>query len=151
MERRRAVSEDPLVIQSDKTPLRLVRSCALLTTVVIVGFPFFAWYGIQNHGTWGLVAASISGIVCWLGALIALILAGVSQGTSTAIRDTMLGSLVRTVMPFGVGLVTQWSSPPLASANIFGMIVVYYLLTLTAETVLAVRFLSVQSNESKTA
>ena len=63
----------------------------------------------------------------------------------------MLGSLVRTVMPFGVGLVTQWSSPLLANANIFGMIVVYYLLTLTAETVLAVRFLSVQPNESKTA
>jgi len=62
------------------------------------------------------------------------------HGPNNAVTGMFLAMAVRTGLPLGVGIfLAQAIGGPLARAQVFGMILVYYLITLIVETILAIR------------
>ena len=115
----------------------------LVLTVALWGvFPVFAWFGHQRHEADGFWAAVVSAAVCWAGASAALLLIGISRGTSAAVHSTLLATLFRMAPPLLVGITLQQAGGQLARAGVFGMILCYYFWTLLVETLLSVRLLS---------
>jgi len=130
-------------------PMGLVVSCAVLALVVLLAFPAFAWFGFSRHGHVGLLAAATAGVVCFVAAAAALAASATLRGPKTAVHGALLGIAFRTGLPLMAGFVLMQRGGPLAEAGVFGMIVVYFLITLTVETLLAVRLLRPRCKISK--
>jgi hypothetical protein len=114
-------------------------SCVLLTTAMVSAFPAFAVVGYWRSGYSGLGASAVAGGVCWMAALMSLLLMCVLRGSPYLLHAFLLGMLFRMGLPLAVGVALSRSGSPLADAGIFGMMVVYYLLGLFVETLLSVR------------
>lgn len=106
---------------------------------MLVAFPFFAWYAGWRHGADGILAAAVAGGICWLGAAIALAVIGVMKGPENGVSGVLLGMIFRLGLPMGGGVLLSRIGGSLADAGVFGLIVAYYLVGLTVETLLAVR------------
>jgi hypothetical protein len=116
-----------------------MRASAALTLVVVVVFPVFAWYGGVADGWAGIAAAAVAAAACYLGALLALIAGAAFGEGEKAVNGVLVGMLFRTGLPLIVGLALDRQGGPLAEAGVFGMVLCFYFVTLTAETMLAVR------------
>lgn len=124
-------------------------SVALLTLAQLLAFPALAWFGYTQHGSVGIQSAAVAAGVCWVGATIALVLVGTMRGPQQAIQGVMLGILFATGIPLGLGLVLSSGDSPLAKANIFEMILFFYLYTLLIKTTLSVRLVRSMASLSK--
>lgn len=102
--------------------------------------------GFDRHGTIGLVAAVISGSLCFTAASSALVVTVASAGTSNATSGTLLGVFLRTAIPFFMAILLVQVSSPLADAGLFGMVLINYLIVLAVETVLAVRLVQAHTS-----
>lgn len=136
METAKAVNERGTERTAEKLPI--LRSGLILTFIMLGAFPLFATWGHVHDGLAGVAASAVAGGVCWGGCLVALVLAGWFRDPKHFLYGWLLGLVFRMVIPFMVGLGLAKSGGPLAEAGVFGMIVVYYLIGLTAETSLAV-------------
>ncbi len=123
--------------------------CVWLALVVVAAFPVLAIYGYMQYEFAGLLAAISAGLVCLLGSEIALLLTIWSYGSDQKIQSVLLGIFFRTGIPLVFGMLTYMTGGPLAEAGLFGMILVYYLLTLAVETILAVHLVSQTSSYKK--
>ena len=129
---------------------RIIPSAAILALVIAMAFPVIAWFGFQRHGTQGILAAAIAATVCLLSGVVALVVTGLSQGTSSSATGLLASMGIRTGLPLAVGLILSSSNEALASAGVFGMILVYYFIMLAVETTLAVRLINAnRPSESK--
>ena len=117
----------------------LVKGCALLTLVVLLLAPAVAWYGHANHGTDGLLAAAVALGVCWVGAIAALAVTAFSRGPSGAVQGVLLGMLFRMGLPLGSLMLLQERGGALVDAEVLGMILACYFVTLVAETLLSLQ------------
>lgn len=130
----------PSVPSSELSPgggRRFLHACLLLTTLWLLTGPLVAWYGHAQHGADGILAALTAGGVCWLGALLALIFTRLLSG-SQAVQGLMLSMLFRMGLPLAAGALLTLAGGPLAKAGVLGMILLYYLVFLVAETLLSV-------------
>jgi|GEM_PF-6582032 len=118
----------------------------LLLVVALVSL-CVGFYGYSKHGTVGVGAAAIAGVVCFLSASAALTATALTTNTPNALSGVLLGIILRTVIPFFVSILLMQAFKPLADAGLLGMVLVNYLVVLAAETLLAVRI--VQANSSK--
>ena len=116
-------------------------ACAILTLVVALAFPVFAWFGHKLHGWDGVAASGVAAGVCWLGAAIALVLGGVLGRGGNAANGVLLGMLFRMGIPLAVGIALDRRGGLLADASVFGMILIYYFVTLVAETALSLKLI----------
>ena len=115
--------------------------CGLLALFVALIYPLVAWYAHGKSGADGLLAAAVAGVVCWLSASAALLItAWFPGGPQAAVSRMMLSMLVRMGVPLAVGTILEFQFGPLADAGVFGLIVVFYLMTLLVETMLSLRF-----------
>jgi hypothetical protein len=110
-----------------------------LTLVVGLVFPLFAWYGYDASQWIGVAAAGVAAATCWCGALVALVLGWVFGQGDNAVGGILAGMAFRIGLPLIVGVALDRRGGPLAEAGVFGMILCYYLVTLSVETLLAVR------------
>jgi len=117
----------------------LRRACIILTLITLVALPFFVWVGYKRSGVPGVQAAGVAAAICWIGAMIALVLGGLMRGTNNSVNGVLLGMLFRMGIPLGGGFALHQNVKGLAEAGVFGMILAYYFVTLFAETLLAVR------------
>jgi hypothetical protein len=117
-------------------------ACAGLTLVVVAAFPVFAWYGYISAGTTGIAAAAVAAGVCWLGAMIALVIAGISDDPPKALSAVLAGMIFRLGLPLAAGLLLRQYVPSLAAAGVFGMILCYYFITLIADTLFLLRLIA---------
>jgi hypothetical protein len=108
---------------------------------MLLVFPAFACYGYVRSGASGIAAAAVAGSVCWLGSLLALVLLGWLRGGPWFLHAWLLGMVFRFGLPLGAGIALTRGGGPLAEADVFGMMVVYYLVGLLCETLLSVRLL----------
>jgi hypothetical protein len=127
---------------------RLVWSCLLLTAVMAAAFPLFAGYGFWQSGWSGVAAAAVAGIVCSVGALLALLVIGGVRQSSQVPSAYLLGVLFRMGLPLGIGMLLDWSGGPLAEAGVFGMMVVYFLIGLVVETALSLRLINASTQRA---
>lgn len=121
-------------------PRRLVVACALLVLALLAPFPFFAWYGYADAGASGMLAASVAGLLCLVAGGAALVSTGLmaGKGPQSAVSGTLLGVLLQMIIPMAALVVFQRIGGPLTEAGVVGMLLVYYLVMLSAETSLAV-------------
>lgn len=123
---------------------------ALLTVVIVVVFPVFAGVGHSRAGWFGVAAAGVAAGVCWTSGLLALIAAGRFRSSGNAVNGILVGMACRTGIPLVAGVMLHSSGGALAAAGVFGMILGYYLVTLAAETLLAIRVTADSRRDSET-
>lgn len=128
---------------------QLWRPALALTIAVALPTPLLAWYAQTQHGVIGIQAVLFAALLCWGSSIGALTLVVMSKQTPLGLHATMAGIALRTGIPLAIGAFLKQSEGPLAEAGVFGMIMVYYLLTLLVETVLAARLLQSAANVSK--
>jgi hypothetical protein len=119
----------------------MLRSCAWLTLTVLVALLIVGGVVAATRGPNGALAAAVAAGVCWFGSTAALIITGFSGRTDQAVYGHLLGMFFRLGLPLACGLVFQKVGGTLADSGVFGLIVVFYLVTLAAETILALRLI----------
>jgi len=127
----------------------MLRNCVWLTIVVLVALLVIGGMIGQARGINGALAAGVAAALCWLGSTAALVIAGISSRKNHAVQGHLLGTIFRLGLPLVAGIVLQKFGGPLAEAGVFGLIVVFYLITLIAETVLALRFIKRPENATR--
>ena len=144
-----AVTEVPPNLPASR-PTSVTFACALLSLSLLIAYPAVAGYGYHSHGVDGVIAASLAGGICWIGALVALVLIGLFRTShNQMVSATLLGMLFRMGLPLVTGLVITRNGGPLAEAGLFGMILIFYLVGLVVETILSVRILGSSQDVAK--
>jgi hypothetical protein len=96
------------------------------------------------------LASAVAASVCLVASSLALVVTAYGTGgRQGAVGGILLGLFCRTGLPLIVGLLVIHGSQALARANVFGMILIYYLVTLVAETVLSVRLIGAAGKRVK--
>jgi len=108
-----------------------------LTLALVIAYPAYAAFGYFRFGVNGIVAASVAGAICWIGAAAALLCTVWKQ----RLAGLFLGMIFRMGLPLVAGLILHSNVPELARAGIFGFVLCYYFLALVVETLLAVRMI----------
>jgi hypothetical protein len=109
-----------------------------LTAAAAALYPLVGWYAADAHGSIGWRAAAIAVVVCWIAGVAALAIAAAMRGAN-ATSGVFGAMMVRTGVPFFIGMSLESRGGPLADAGVFGLIVAVYLVTLVVETPLMVR------------
>ncbi|WP_147274401.1 hypothetical protein [Bremerella cremea] len=125
--------------------------CLWMLLGVMGVFPLFAAYGYTRYELLGVFSAATAATVVLLGMEAALVLTILFRESDFKIPSVLLGMFFRTGIPLVFGMLMHTAGGPLAEAGLFGMILVYYLLTLAVETVLAVQLVSQTSIFKKAA
>ncbi len=113
-----------------------VRQGLVLALPVLAMFPFVAWYLYEQSGGMGLLAAAVAGAICLAAGILALAVTDVSRDLGNPLAGLLGSILIRTMLPLFAGVAIHTSAGPLAAAGTFGAILVFYLVTLAAETMI---------------
>ncbi|MHC2067286.1 hypothetical protein ACYFX5_07435 [Bremerella sp. T1] len=123
--------------------------CLWMLLGVLGVFPLFAAYGYTRFEINGIFAAATAASVVLLAMEAALLLTILFRDSEMKIQSVLLGMFFRAGIPLVFGMLMHKAGGPLAEAGLFGMILVYYLLTLAVETILAVQLVSQTSTFKK--
>ncbi len=116
----------------------VVKGLILVIGVLVAVFPAFAGYGYWAHGEIGVAAAAVAAVVCLVGGLAGWAAMIPFRGPQ-AVNGVLLGMLVRMTVPLAAALLLFLRGGPLVRAGLVEMLVAYYLIALTLDTVLSVR------------
>jgi uncharacterized membrane protein HdeD (DUF308 family) len=117
----------------------MLRSCAWLTVTVLTALLIVGGVVGPTRGLNGVIAAVVAAGLCWFGSTAALLIAGFSRHSNHAVQRHLLGMFFRLGLPLVAGVVFQKVGGTLAEAGVFGMIVIFYLISLIAETILSLQ------------
>ena len=121
----------------------------LIITLVLGGvFPLIAWIGYKQYQQAGFNAVLIAALLCWVGSIIGIIpaiLVRNSEQPKQGVNAVLVGMLIRMSIPFGGGLFLHQSVEKLADAKILMFTLIYYLIALIVDTILALKI--VQANK----
>jgi hypothetical protein len=106
--------------------------------MILAGIAICAW-GYSHDGWPGLCAGAIAVGVCWLSAAAALAINVLLVGTPQAMNAQLGAILLKTMLPLGAGIFLQQNISWLREANVFGMMVPAYLVSLVVVTILLLR------------
>ena len=121
----------------------------MLTASMAVALLLIGWWSQSTHGADGVRAAVVAATICWLGASLALISTAMSRGPQAAVWTLLFGMLFRMGLPLAAGFMLYQAGGPLASAGVFGKVLIFYLIALAVETPLSLRVLRSQEGCSK--
>ena len=107
---------------------------------MVASFPFLAAWKYTADGTNGLFATLIAFGICLASATVALWVTYRAAGDANAGPALMASMLIRTGVPLAAGIVLA-RTPWLSAVGILGVVMVYYLISLVLETILATRIL----------
>jgi hypothetical protein len=119
-----------------RRPPSLGAACARLAAVVIVAYPIVALIGEQivKKPVWE--TAGLAAVLCWSSATLALMLFHHFRQVGNAAAGTLAGTLLRLGIPLLVGLVAIDASEKLRDERFFEIVLVFYFITLVADTML---------------
>lgn len=125
--------------------LRAVKYMAILGACLLATSLVASQFEAGADGA-GMRASFIAALVVWLPFSAALLMTSVAASNVAnpfaVIQATLLGTVVRTAVPFGFGLWASRQEGALAEANVFGLIVVHYFVAWAVETPLTLRLIS---------
>lgn len=99
-----------------------------------------------NHGNMGIAAAGIAAGVCWLSGGLALAVLMWWKRRNLPIQGALSAIGVRTFIPLGTGVILSSRGGELAEAGVFGLIVVFYLVTLVVDTLISIKVVGTPHN-----
>lgn len=123
----------------------MVRGLIVVLAGLIAAFPLFAGYGYWAKGLDGVWAATLAAGVCLAGGLAGFATTSAFRGLQ-AVLGVLLGMMVRSVVPLAAAAFFLLQGGPLVRAGLLEMLVGYYLLALTLDTVLAVQLVRQKQN-----
>jgi hypothetical protein len=116
--------------------LGLVSQSALIGCALVVAWLLLAPLAMRLNGSDGLRAAAIAAVCCWLGAQFSLLIAAMIRGGATLMTRIWLGMIARAMFPLVVGTALHLRDPQLAAAGLIFYVLVFYMVTLAADTAL---------------
>ncbi len=116
----------------------MIRGLIAVFAGIVAAFPLFAGYGYWAKGHDGVWSASLAAGVCLAGGLAGFATTSVFRGLQ-AVQGVLLGMMVRMAVPLAAAAFFLLRGGPLVRAGLLEMLVGYYLLALTLDTVLTVR------------
>ena len=96
----------------------------------------------------GIFATALAAVVCWISAAAALMITVQTSGGPQAVTGMFLAIMARTFPPLIVGVASTTVHSRLAASGLFGLLVIFYLITLVVETCVAVKIISIRSRAS---
>ncbi len=124
-----------------------VRQGLLLALPVLATFPFVAWYLHEQVGPQGLMAAAVAAAICLAAGVLALLVTDLSRSLGNPLAGLFGSILIRTGLPLLAGVAIHSTGGALAEAGAFGAILVFYLVTLAAETLIVASALGRESSK----
>lgn len=122
----------------------------LIITLVLGGvFPLIAWIGYNQYQQTGVNAVLIAALLCWVGSILGIIpsvLARNSEQPEQGVNAVLMGMLVRMSIPLGGGFILHQSVEQLADAKILMFTLIYYLIALIVDTILALKFVRINNH-----
>jgi hypothetical protein len=112
--------------------------CALLAVVVAVAWPAVAMFAGRSVDSPTWLTTAVAAFVCWFSASLSLIVAHHYRLHGSAMVGTFAGMFIRMAIPMAVGVAVTAHGGFLAREDLFGQLVVFFLLTLAVETWLSV-------------
>ena len=116
--------------------LSVVSRCACLLGVVALVFALVVPVAYGSRGVVGIQAVLFAAAVSLCGALIAVILASIRQGTPSAVAWVLAGDGIAMAVPLLSGYAVSRSGGSLAAAGVFNWIVLFFLVALATKTLL---------------
>lgn len=114
----------------------LVQRLACLAGVVAVVVALASPVAYSEQAMVGVQAVLVAAGVSLVGASVAVVLASRHRGSPTAVAWILAGDAVAMAVPLVSGTILSRQEGPLAQAGVFGWIVLFFLATLVAKTVL---------------
>ena len=111
-----------------------------LTFAVALALPATLWWGNDYAGRLGMTASAVAAGLCWAAAVVALVVRTRFPKPQDVVAGTLGAMLVRMVLVVGGGLCVVFVSPRWLEGAFLGQLGFYFLMTLTVETLLAVRW-----------
>jgi hypothetical protein len=130
-----------LVSSGDNRFRRIGSACAVLSALVLIAWLIDAFITTSalNRSTW--CVSGLAAGICWFGGVCSLILLHGVRVHGSPLVGALLGMLIRMAIPLTIGAVLVTQGGSLACAGLFGQLVVFYLITLAAETCISVALL----------
>lgn len=118
----------------------LILAGSWLTCAVAIALPITLWWANDFAGPTGMLASGIAAGLCWISSVVALCVRTRFPRPQDVVPGTLGAMLVRMVLILGGAMLVMKTSPELVKAAFLGQLAVYFLLTLTVETLLAIRW-----------
>jgi hypothetical protein len=118
---------------------RLVGACALLAVVLAGAAILVSAIVHRGMGQQFLVAASIGGGVCWLGATIALVATYLGNVYRAPVQGMLLSMIGRIGLPLAALMILPQLGGVAAAPGVMSTILGVYLVALVVETILALQ------------
>ncbi len=93
-------------------------------------------YGVS--GLFGLKVALLAALLCWMGALFSLSISALIRGGVSVMNRLALGMTARAMVPLVLGVGLHMKHADLAGAGLIFYVLVFYMVTLAADTALLV-------------
>jgi len=135
--------------QGDAITPRNFLPCIWMAAWVLGVAPILLGYGYWKHQETGMMAAALAGLVCLFAAEASLLSVIMTRNPQHKIHAVLVGIFFRTGIPLVFGMFMHFAGGPLVDAGLFGMILIYYLLTLALETIFAVQVVAQSSSYKK--
>ncbi len=119
-----------------RQPPSLLAACVRLTLVMLVAYPIVALIGQQVVKAPIWETAGLAAAVCWLSAVLALVVFHFLRRSGNAVAGTLGATLVRLGIPCLVGIAATVNNAKLRDEGFFGLIVGFYFIGLVADTFL---------------
>lgn len=129
----------------------MLRNLGLLALAVIATLAVAGPIAWARYGESGLWAATIAATVCGVSAGASLAVVARASRSGMGVHGALLGMLIRLGAPLATGVYFQQRGGELAEAGVFGLIVVFYLVTLFVETLLSVKLIQQLPKKAGTA
>lgn len=110
---------------------------AVLATAGVLMFAIAGPIAVHCGGSNGLMAASIAAFLCWTGAMSALVAGGTLRGPQQVLFALLAGIFIRMGVPLAFGMAIHLRGGPLVEAGFIYYLLVFYLISLTIETLLS--------------
>jgi hypothetical protein len=120
-------------------PLRVGACCSILSAVLLVTLLVVGAAAYTLHGLAAARAAAAAALICWTGSNVALLAAWRfgRGGVNGPLWTLLFGLVFNCALPFSVGLLLSRSGGSLAEAGVFGLIVIFFQVSLLTETLLS--------------
>jgi|EndMetStandDraft_5_1072996.scaffolds.fasta_scaffold13745_3 hypothetical protein len=128
----------PEAPQPAAKPLGMTTGLVVLTLVLAVTWIVEAVLLVPSRGWQVAGVAGMAAGICWVAGVLALASTSLLTRAKQPLTGVLSGILFRTGLPLA-GLAVATAVPRLAKAGLPGQIVIYFLVMLATETILAVR------------
>ena len=117
------------------------KACGQLSAGMLIALALMGFLAHRSSGTEAMLASFMAGMLCWLGAILALLITSRTHGATQAVAGMLLSMACRLGFVLIAFLVLKQWSDKIGQSNLVFHLLAYYALALVLETVLVVNLI----------